>query len=591
MKGRQSVDLNKLISRCAEAYWCAPVDSTAGKSYTSPEVSLVPETQVLTADALKSTPPKSHASAKVSTPDTSLASSSSLSSNNMNEELEGAASVQSIQSPPQIRRVSLDRNDKTTNCRTDEHEVNSEKFRCVPKRLPMMVFETYCQSRSDKVPSDGEDEVPSDEENGQLSVSNAATPKKDHNIILEEYGLTRSSRKVSLISTVKPTEIQLHTVVRHSEEGDDVSSSASVSMFDEDDLKTITARQIGTYLSVSERNRIGKKVLQATMKSGYQVVEAREGPGSLCETCNMPRFVPGCKTETTSSECPFCPALKMKVLKKIFAGESPVYDYVATPQLTLGVQGTSRQFELNRVTVGSGGPPMQQLRDAEEFVLAAHQSIASIGVDEPSKLCGVDEALKFDQSLAKARKRLTSKFSDSLQAGNEGRDGKCPVPEVNEAVRCKGIDLSEGKEALAHAKQALAQEIDLVSQTISPSRSAIAATLAKQGSSEYVSLNQGSKHVALEEDFSCSVEVSMTSEEVNHSDEGCFVMLDATAQTNAQENLHAQNRGGIPRDEQGSEGMPPADTKAASQIELGLSKWTTRNEHTGREVTSEIARE
>mmetsp|Transcript_34628 Transcript_34628/g.82730 ORF Transcript_34628/g.82730 Transcript_34628/m.82730 type:complete len:576 (+) Transcript_34628:25-1752(+) len=567
--GRQSsVDLNKLISTFAETYWCAP--STASKSYTSPEVSLVPESRT---DALKSTSPKSNTSANVSTPDTSLASSSLSSNINMNEELEEcAASVRSIQSPPQIRRVSLDRNVKTINGRTDDHEANSEanrKFRCVPKRLPMMVFETYCQSRSDKVSTDEENEVPSDEENGQLSVSNA--PEKDHSsLILEEYGLTRSSKKVGLLSTGKPTEIQLHTVVRHSEEGDEVSSSASVSMFDEGDLATITARQIGTYLSEKERNRIGSKILHAKTMSGYRVAETRSGSGSLCETCSMPRLMPLCKTEKTSNECPFCPALKMNVLKKILAGESPVYGYVATPQLVFDVQETNRQSKLNRVAVGSGGPPTQLLRDAEVFVLAAHQSIASIDVDESSTLCACDEVLQFDKSLAavdNARKRLTSGLSDSLQSGNEGRDGCCPVPEVKKAVRsCRGIDLDEGKEALAQAKQALVQKIDLVSKTISPSR--IATTVAKQGSSEYVSLGQARAAedlMTLEEDFSCSVEVSMTSEEVSLSNEGCFVMVDTTAKTNSRDDLHAQIREGIPRDKEASKGMSPADTEAASQ--------------------------
>ena len=536
--GRHSVGLNEFIFRFAETSWCTPLTTTdstfhpdtpedrkgtACKSYTSLEVSLVPTT-----DVLESTPPKSNKSTKVSTPDTSV-ESSSLSSINMSEELEGAASVLSIQGPPQIRRVYLDRNVKTINDRADDNEVNSiEQFRSVSKRLPTMVFETIpCQSISD--------EVPSDEEDGQLNV-------------LKKYGLTQSPQKVSLLSTGKPTVIQLHTVVGHSEEDDDdVSSSASVSMFDKDDLKAITARQIGTYLSVDERYRIGSKVLQAKAKSGHRVVETSDGVGlgSLCETCSMPR----CRK--TSTECPICPVLKMNVLKNIIAGESPVYDYVAAPQLTFGVQETSRQSELNRVAINSGGPPMQQLLDAEEFVLAARQSMASSDLDnESSKLCAFDEALQIDKGLAavdKARKSLTSKLSAGLQAGNEGcGGGSCNNVDVKRCLAnyadqsCRGFDLDEGKEALAQAKQSLVQKIDLVSKAISPIRSAIAKTVAKQGSSEYVSLNQARtaddlKDVALEEDFSCAVQVSMTSEAATH-DEGDIVMLDATMEKNARDN-------------------------------------------------------
>jgi len=97
------------------------------------------------------------------------------------------------------------------------------------------------------------------------------------------------------------------------------SPIATTQMFTTQELSSITALQMSTYLTINERQTISMQVLNSNLKK-YTVSSDK-----VCKECNMPLLIPKqkeeCKRECLGKEeCLVCPELKKFVLQKILDG-------------------------------------------------------------------------------------------------------------------------------------------------------------------------------------------------------------------------------------------------------------------------------
>jgi len=99
---------------------------------------------------------------------------------------------------------------------------------------------------------------------------------------------------------------------------------ATTQMFTTEELSSITALQISTYLTLNERQSISMKALNSNLKE-YNTVSSNK----VCKECNMPLLITKQQGEGESKEecskgegCLVCPELKKCVLQKILDGAS-----------------------------------------------------------------------------------------------------------------------------------------------------------------------------------------------------------------------------------------------------------------------------
>ena len=93
---------------------------------------------------------------------------------------------------------------------------------------------------------------------------------------------------------------------------------ATIDIFSKEEINSISARQIASYLSLEERKAIGTKLLSGKLTRGYTIVVSADD-SAVCNTCDMPML---CKNGKDLKSCVVCPVLKKKVLKLILNPEA-----------------------------------------------------------------------------------------------------------------------------------------------------------------------------------------------------------------------------------------------------------------------------